>query len=240
MQEVTIMNRALLKQDAKDAMSFANPNPMLTTLAFLAITLAGSFILGIFNIILSVSSETGEPGFIGNLVYLVVSIIYSLLIGTVQFGYYAYSLKVFKKEDTGVAELFSYFPMLLKVFGLSLFIGLFTYLWTLLFIIPGIIAAFRYSQAFYVLAENPDMSIRDCVNESKSLMKGHLWEYFVLVLSFILWHLLGCVTCGIAYIYVMPYSTVTMAGYYLSLKPVTAYEDGSWQEIPPENYQDTY
>jgi len=221
------MNRALLKQDSKDAMRFANPHPVLTTLAFLALTFAGSAILGTFGTILGISSENGEPGFLAGLVYFVVSIIFTLVVGVIQFGYYAYTLKVFKKWDTGIHELFAYFPYMFKVFGLSLFIGLFTYLWSMLCIIPGIIAALRYSQAFFILAENPDKGIRECVNESKALMKGRLWEYFVLNLSFILWHLLGLVTCGIAYLYVMPYMTVTQSGYYLSLKPYDGCTDPS-------------
>ncbi|MBQ7840046.1 MAG: DUF975 family protein [Lachnospiraceae bacterium] len=212
------MNRALLKQDAKDAMRMATPSPILVTLAYIAVSLAASMILGVISVI--TGNESGNAGFIGILVYLVVTILISLLLGTIQFGYYVYSLKVFKQEETGIGELFSYFPMMLKIFGLSLWIGLFTLLWSCLCYIPGIIAALRYSQAFYVLAENPDKGIRECVNESKELMRGRLWEYFVLELSFILWILLVCVTCGIAGLYVSPYMNVTMAGYYLSLKPV--------------------
>lgn len=69
--------------------------------------------------------------------------------------------------------------MLLKIFGLSLWMGLFIMLWSCLCYIPGIIAALRYSQAFYILAEDPNKGIRQCVNESKELMSGHLWEFFV-------------------------------------------------------------
>lgn len=214
-----IMNRSLLKLDAKDAMRFANPHPVLVTLAFLAISFAGSLILTAFNVIQTLSSPTGEPGVLGLLIYMVLTVIFSLVLGVIQYGYYVYSLKVFKKENTGVMELFSHFPMMLKVLGLSLYMGLFIWLWSLLLIIPGIIAALRYSQAFYVLADNPDMSIRDCVRESKLLMKGHLWEFIILGLSFILWILLALITFGIGYLYVTPYMQITMAGYYLSLKP---------------------
>lgn len=223
------MNRALLKQDAKDAMKMANPSPILVTLAYLAVSIAVSMVLSVVSVITGMASDSGNASLIGGLIYSVLAIIISLLLGTVQFGYYVYSLKVFKQEETGISELFGYFPMMLKVFGLSLWISLFTALWSCLCYIPGIIAALRYSQAFYVLAENPDMSIRECVNESKRLMKGRLWEYFVLSLSFILWILLICVTCGIAALYVSPYMSVTMAGYYLSLKPM----DDSWDAYGP-------
>ena len=212
------MNRALLKQDAKDAMKMAIPSPVLVTLAFLAVSIAASIALSAISVITGHSSDGGS--FIGGMIYLAVSIIVTLLLGTIQFGYYVYSLKVFKHEESGIGELFAYFPMMGKVFGLSLWIGLFTALWSCLCFIPGIIAALRYSQAFYVLAEDPRKGIRECVDESKELMRGRLWEYFVLGLSFILWELLVAVTCGIAALYVSPYMSITMAGYYLSLKPI--------------------
>ena len=169
------------------------------------------------------------------LIYLVVAIVIGLLIGTVQFGYYAYSLKVFKHEEAGISELLAYFPMLLKIFGLSLWMGLFIMLWSCLCYIPGIIAALRYSQAFYILAEDPNKGIRQCVNESKELMSGHLWEFFVLQLSFILWYLLTGVTCGIASLYVTPYTEITNAGYYLSLKPEQSYDGGYGYDPQPDD-----
>ena len=191
MQEDSLMNRALLKQDAKDAMKAANPHPVLTTLVFWAIQLAAQIILGIvssicgFTTYFSAAISSGmyedsaflnyAPSIGAFLIYLVVAIVIGLLIGTVQFGYYAYSLKVFKHEEAGISELLAYFPMLLKIFGLSLWMGLFIMLWSCLCYIPGIIAALRYSQAFYILAEDPNKGIRQCVNESKELMSGHLW-----------------------------------------------------------------
>ena len=168
------MNRALLKQDAKNAMSMANPHPVLTTLAFMAIQVAAQVVLYLVSTIFGVASsltmgimmESGgyysdysaanTVSTAGILIYLVVAVLLSLVLGVVQFGYTAYSLKVFKGEETGVNELFSHFSMIFKVFGLSLWMGLFIFLWSCLCYIPGIIAALRYSQAFYILAENPD------------------------------------------------------------------------------------
>mgnify|MGYP002638623721 CR=1 FL=1 len=223
------MNRALLKQDAKNAMSLANPHPVLTTLVLIAVSLAASMIFGVVtNLFNFTGFITGYAAFslIGALVAMVSGVVISLLLATVQFGYTVYCLKVFKQEETGINELFAYFPMLLKVFGLSLWICLFVMLWSCLCYIPGIIAALRYSQAFFILAENPEKGIRECVNESKELMSGRLWEFFVLQLSFILWGILTVITCGIASLYVQPYMTTTYAGYYLSLKPVNSYDGG--------------
>lgn len=241
------MNRALLKQDAKNAMSMANPHPVLTTLAFMAVQIAAQVVLYLVSTIFGVTSSitmgilmesggyysdypsaAGTVSTAGMLIYLIVAVLISLVLGVVQFGYTAYSLKVFKGEETGVNELFSHFSLIFKIFGLSLWMGLFILLWSCLCYIPGIIAALRYSQAFYILAENPDKGIRQCVNESKMMMSGRIWEYFVLQLSFLLWILLVAVTCGLADLYVTPYMAITNAGYYLSLKPEDVYTDASY------------
>ena len=103
------MNRALLKQDAKDAMRMATPSPILVTLAYIAVSLAASMILGVISVI--TGNESGNAGFIGILVYLVVTILISLLLGTIQFGSYVYSLKVFKQcFKTRVGRLFVLLP----------------------------------------------------------------------------------------------------------------------------------
>ncbi len=78
----------------------------------------------------------------------------------------------------------------------------------------ALIRVMLYSMAPYAIWENPEIGASGALNESKRLMMGHRWEYFVLSLSFILWDLLASITCGIAYIYVMPYESVTYAAYY--------------------------
>ena len=149
--------------------------PVLTTLAYLAITIAFSIVISTVTSIFGITgailgSET--VGFFSVFISLILAIVMTLLAATIQFGYYVYCLKVFKHEETGVGELFGYFSLFLKVFGLSLWIALFVWLWSLLCFIPGIIAGLRYSQAFFILAENPEKGIRECVNESKQLMSG--------------------------------------------------------------------
>ena len=101
---------------------------------------------------------------------------------------------------------------------LYVLISVFTTLWTLLFIIPGIIAAYSYTMAPYILLEHPELSAKEAIGYSKQMMKGHKFELFVLQLSFILWALLGVVTFGIAYIYVGPYITLTTTDFYHNIK----------------------
>ncbi len=107
----------------------------------------------------------------------------------------------------------------LKSVGVLFLSGLFIALWSFLLVIPGIIKMYEYRLVSYILAEDPDLSVMECLHRSKEMMKGHKWNAFVLDLSFIGWHLLAGVTCGVVGIfYVYPYVQATDAELYLALK----------------------
>ena len=107
-----------------------------------------------------------------------------------------------------------------SAFKVTFLVGLFTFLWSLLFVIPGIIKSFSYSMSAYILAENKGKSALECINESKAMTNGHKMDLFVLGLSFIGWGFLCAITLGIASIWVVPYVQTTFANAYKSLKPV--------------------
>lgn len=120
-----------------------------------------------------------------------LSAIWLLLItGAMQLGLMIYFLASFRGHNVVPKDVFLGFERFGKALGLLLFQALFIYLWTMLFIIPGIIAAIRYSQAFFVMADDPNKSIRQCMDESKSMMRGNKMKYFLLMLSFIGWMIL--------------------------------------------------
>ena len=118
-----------------------------------------------------------------------------------------------------VNVLFSGFKRFVDALVLTLLISIFTFLWSLLFIIPGFIKAISYSQAYYILAEHPEMSGKEALDASKSMMDGHKMDYFVLMLSFIPWMLLCTVTCGLAIFYVGPYMSTVFVNFYQAIKP---------------------
>ena len=93
----------------------------------------------------------------------------------------------------------------------------FTFLWSLLFVIPGIVKSIAYSQMFYLMVEDEDLDPADAQRQSMALMDGHKAEYFVLCLSFIPWLLLGAITFGIAFIWIAPYMSTTFAEYHIRL-----------------------
>lgn len=123
-----------------------------------------------------------------------------------------------KGQHPSVSDAFSGFSDFWSSFKVSFLTGLFTMLWSLLFVIPGIIKALSYSMSMYILAENPGKSALECIEESKQITKGHKMELFVLELSFIGWILLSVLTLGIALIWVIPYMQATYVNAYHKLK----------------------
>lgn len=120
-----------------------------------------------------------------------LSTIYSLLVtGAFTFGISVYFLDLVREGKTDIGQVFSGFGFYFKTLLLYVVMSIFIILWTLLLIVPGIIASFRYSQAFYILADDPSKDIMQCLKESKAMMKGNKAKYFCLQLSFIGWYLL--------------------------------------------------
>jgi uncharacterized membrane protein len=96
--------------------------------------------------------------------------------------------------------------------------GLFISLWSLLFIIPGIIASFSYAMAPFLLHDNPEISGYEAIRRSKAMVKGHKFDLFYLLLSFIGWGILCLFTFGIGYLWLMPYMQTSVASFYDDIK----------------------
>lgn len=109
------------------------------------------------------------------------------------------------------------------------FRDLFTVLWTLLFIIPGIVKSYEYQMIPYLLADNPQMTKEQAFQESKRMMQGQKWKAFVLDLSFIGWNILSALTLGILGIfYVQPYMDATHAALYEALRYGMPYNNAQY------------
>lgn len=100
--------------------------------------------------------------------------------------------------------------------GLWFFIWVF--LWSLLFFFPGVVKFYSYSMMFFVMAENPKISVRKAMQISKELTRGYKGELFVLDLSFLGWAILSSITCGIGFLWLMPYMNQTKTNAYQYLK----------------------
>lgn len=121
------------------------------------------------------------------LVLALVSLIFG---GAASMGYASYNLNLLDGKNAVFHDLFSHMNRKWKGFCMNFFRGLYIFLWSLLFVIPGIIKSFAYSMTPYILAENPEMSANDAISESQFIMTGHKWELFCLHLSFIGWYAL--------------------------------------------------
>lgn len=194
------MNRAELKAKAKEQIK-GNIGTLFVMM--LIVGLVG----GLLNLI---------PG-IGTIASLLLTPAFSISIVR------AY-LTLTKGGTIAIGDVFSGFDDFWNAFKVQFFMGLFTFLWALLFYIPGIVKGLSYSMAPYILAENKGKAALECINESKAMTNGHKMDLFVLGLSFIGWFLLGAITLGIAYIWIVPYMSATFANAYNSLKPVVAEE----------------
>lgn len=100
----------------------------------------------------------------------------------------------------------------------TLLVTLYTFLWSLLFVIPGIVKSYAYAMTPYILLDRPELSPTQAIDESQKMMDGHKMDLFILDLSFIGWILLSCLTCGVLLFYVEPYMMATRAAFYLELK----------------------
>lgn len=92
--------------------------------------------------------------------------------------------------------------------------GLYTFLWSLLFIIPGIIAAYSYAMTGYILAEDPELTAGEAISRSKEMMSGNRFRLFCLQFSFIGWEILSALTLGIGNLWLRPYKQAAVAAFY--------------------------
>ena len=99
-------------------------------------------------------------------------------------------------------------------------VSLFTSLWSLLFLIPGIVKSYAYSQALYIQAENPDMGWKECIDRSQKMMDGHKWRLFCLGMSYLGWAILCAFTFGILYLWVAPKMQQASFLFYLKVSGI--------------------
>lgn len=134
--------------------------------------------------------------------------------GVIRLGYCQFLGKLHRREEARVSDLFSQFDRFGDGFVLQFLTGLYVFLWSLLFLIPGIVAAFRYAMAPFILAEHPGMRPSQAIQASKEVMTGHKWELFCLYLSFFGWMLLSAFTLGIGSLWLIPYMNSAVAAFY--------------------------
>lgn len=151
---------------------------------------------------------------LGALLWLVLFVLRSV----VSVGYAQFNLDLVDGEEPRIQTLSSRFSQFESAFLTYLLTTLYTILWGLLLVIPGIMASYSYAMTSYILAENPGISAGEAIRRSKEMMKGNRWRLFCLQFSFIGWSILCSLTpMGIGRLLLNPYSEAATAAFYRDL-----------------------
>ena len=169
------------------------------------------------------------PGYIGSLLEILspenvlaslsfsnISNILSLLALPLSWGLTVSLLRNHREESVDLENLFDGFRggRYTRVFCALFLVQLFTFLWALLLIIPGIIKAFSYALTPYILLDEPELTARQAITRSCEIMEGRRWKLFCLSLSFIGWGILCLLTFGIGFLWLVPYMNASVAAFY--------------------------
>ena len=148
------------------------------------------------------------------LIGIVVGFAFFVLGSIVSPGYAKFNLNLVDGEKAEIGTLFKYFTHWKKVVIANLLRAVFVFLWSLLFLIPGIIASYNYAMVPYILAEDPTIEPKAALEKSKTMMYGNRWRFFCLEISFIGWAFLAVLTCGIGGLWLTPYQQASFADFY--------------------------
>lgn len=173
------LDTGAIKAESRSLLRTGEVNPFRMTLFYLLITL----VLDTINS--GVSYMIDSAGGFTVLSFSFVSILVGLVALVLNAGYYCYCFGILRREEMPYESLFDAFPFAGKVILLSIVEGVFIFLWSMLFVIPGIIAAYRYSFAMLNLCENPELGVMEALNLSKRQTNGYKMQLFLLQLSFI-------------------------------------------------------
>lgn len=167
------------------------------------------------------STDVGKAVLIAFVGFMSIILLWGLITfiigGVIELGYCRFNKNLINGTNPQFSDLFSQFNLFGKAFGLRLVTSIFIFLWSLLFIIPGIVAAYRYSMAFYIMNDNPSIDIMEAIRQSKAMMQGNKGRLFCLHLSFIGWAFLSILTCGIGFLWLGPYVSAADAAFYLEV-----------------------
>lgn len=209
------MNRIEIKNKAKQDIR----GNILKIFVILMLIYGVSLIVsGIVGGIMSVMGLAQSNTIRANLVATALTFVMTAILAPISLSLNKIFLNISDGIEVKYSDLLWGFEHIGKAICLYFRVFIFTYLWTLLFIIPGIIKSYSYSMSYFVMADNPEMTAKQAMQESMRLMQGHKMELFILQMSFIGWILLSCMTLGILFVYVVPYMETATANFYRELK----------------------
>lgn len=141
-----------------------------------------------------------------------------ILLLPLEWGFALFFLRVARAQSADYGTLFDGFKDYLRIFLTMLLQTIYTMLWMLLLIVPGIVKSYSYAMTSFVLADDPNIKYDAAIEESMRLMDGHKMQLFLIDLSMIGWWILSCLTFGIGFLFLGPYVMTTHAHFYEGLK----------------------
>lgn len=141
-----------------------------------------------------------------------------VIAGPVNYGSVKFFLGMAQGKQVEIGQLLDGFKMFRRVFETSLRMCLDIVLRLLLLVIPGILRAISYSQTYYILVEDQEATPKEAMAKSIKIMEGNRWRYVCLMFRFTGWFLLSILSCGIGFLWLMPYVQVTTAKFYLEVR----------------------
>ena len=146
---------------------------------------------------------------------LVLGVLYFVLGSVIAVGYSRFNLALVDQQGApDMGAMFGYFSHWRTTAAAKLFRGIYVFLWSLLFVIPGIVAGYSYAMTDYILAEQPELTASEALSRSKEMMYGNRWRLFCLQFSFIGWSLLCTLTLGIGNLWLNPYIKAATTAFY--------------------------
>lgn len=145
---------------------------------------------------------------------LIIGVLYFILGSVITLGYARFNLNLVDRMEGSFENLFSYFAYWKTAAAARILQGIYVLLWSLLLVIPGIIASFSYAMTEYILADHPELSASEAISRSKEMMEGNKWRLFCLEFSFIGWNILSAFTLGIGNLWLTPYKQAATAAFY--------------------------
>lgn len=229
-------DRNALKSRAREVIATSNPRVLTVGLVYLLLTVVlstlGARVMSV-NISESEAMNYLNYAMNGNYEYALryaetmtppptayaINALLMFVAAIVGAGFTIFLLNTLRNRQPCFANLLDGFGFWWKVILLNLLRGMLIGLWSLLLIVPGVIAAYRYSQALYILLDDPAKSPIQCLRESKGMMVGHKQELFMLDLSLLGWYLLGMIPYigYAAQVWTIPYTSMVKTLYYEKL-----------------------
>lgn len=162
------------------------------------------------------------------IVALVMAVVFFVLSSVISLGYSRFNLDLIdRQKEPELNTLFGYFANWKNAAIANLLQTVYVLLWSLLFVIPGIIASYSYAMTGYILAENPEMAPSEAIGRSKEMMSGNRWRLFCLQFSFIGWGILSSFTLGIGNLWLIPYKQAATAAFYRDISSSTCNAAGT-------------